>query len=134
MGKIADSIKENLEHIEAAIADIDGVEFHADSYISLAENTCAAPTQEQEKALVINALIDNPCVEETECVPQFEQDPTAHKAPPPLTEKEADKQMKEMLKELGYKVPKSKAKKKAPSKAKKKAPKTRAKKKASKSK
>ena len=88
MGKILDSINENLEHIEKALKGVDGVEFVAEKYASVAESETQKPSEESEKHAIVaqlETLASHPDVDEKAAIADFESAPDAHKAPPPLT-------------------------------------------------
>ena len=96
MGTVRDSLQENLEAIREALPPElrDGLE----ARLAEAEEP-AALDEEQEKQAIIQELRDNPDVDDAECVPQFEQDCAAHRAPPAPSSAEQEAQMKEMLAE-----------------------------------
>lgn len=97
MSKIADSIKENLEHIKAALPD--GIDFDGDAYTSIAESKLKKLDDDAEKSAIIEELTNNPDVDQDACIADLEAAPDAHKAPPPATAKEQESAMKEMLAE-----------------------------------
>lgn len=97
MGKVADSLKENMEFIKSALPD--GIDLDEDTLPANVEAMLEPLGEEEQKQAIVAELTANPDVDHAECIPAFESAPDAHKSPEPASQEELDTAMKEMLAE-----------------------------------
>ncbi len=98
MGRIADSLKDNLEHILKAVP-----EEHRDDAKKAIEGAeeIVKNTAEEELELIKKELNDNADVVDTEAaIADLDKNPTAHQPPPPPTEEEQKAAQEEELKNV----------------------------------